>query len=259
MPNINEFTEMPRRELCVFYILDTSGSMMGTPIGKLNSAMTETIAVLKQQAKSNADAILKIAVLEFNSGCRWLQPKGPEEITDFYWVDLKAGGTTDIGAALKELNSKLLRTEFLNAITGAYLPVIIFMTDGCATDNYDKALEEIRQNKWFRNGTKIGFAIGENADARMISEIVGTSEAVVKTDDLELFARLIKFASVTASMLNSESRTSSGLVQGKDIIKEAIKQGEAPEYIVDTGEYPETLTEMIEDLDAGLDWDDWYD
>lgn len=134
------------------------------------------------------------------------------------------------------------------------------MTDGCATDRYDKALEEIRQNKWFRNGTKIGFAIGDNADDQMLSEIVGTSEAVVKTDDLELFARLIKFASVTASMLSSESRTSSDSIQGKDIIAQAIKEGEAPKDVVDPDVYPEPLANTTDlDLDLELDWDDWKD
>lgn len=261
MPNINEFTEAPRRELSVFYVLDTSGSMEGTPIAMLNSAMIETVEVLKQQARSNADAKLKIAVLEFNSRCRWIQPSGPEHIEDFCWVDLEARGTTDVGGALKELNSKLSKNAFLNSATGAYLPIIIFMTDGCATDpkdQYDAALREIRENKWFKHATKIGFAIGSEADNRMISEIVGTSEAVVKTNDLELFARLIKFASTTASMLNSTSRASSEKVSGKDVVARAIEEGEAPEDVVDPDVYPETFADMT-DLDLELDWEEWED
>lgn len=80
MPNtgvdLNEMTPVPRRELTVFYVLDTSGSMIGNPISKVNHAMEETIAELKNVAKGNADALLKIAVLEFNSGSKWMQEKG---------------------------------------------------------------------------------------------------------------------------------------------------------------------------------------
>ena len=54
---------------------------------------------------------------------------------------------------------------------------------------------------------------------KMISEVVGNSEAVIKTDDLDLFGRLIKFASVTASMLASQSKTSNDVPTGEDVIK----------------------------------------
>lgn len=220
MPGFGDLEGVARRELTIFYVLDTSGSMTGAPIGKLNRAMNETIEALRSLAKSNADALLKVAVLEFNSGCKWVNPSGPEEMEDFMWEDLNAGGLTDVGAALKELDSKLSRKAFLQSMTGAYLPVIIFMTDGCATDDYKKALDEIRSNKWFSRATKIGFALGESPDMKMISEVVGNSEAVIKTEDLDLFGRLIKFASVTASMLASQSKTSNNVPTGEDVVKQ---------------------------------------
>lgn len=224
MPSISDLKETPRRVLHIFYVLDTSGSMEGTAVAMLNRSMRETTLILKQQAEKNADALIKVAVLEFNSGCRWIQPKGPESMDDFIWEDLSAGGLTDIGSALKELDSKLSRKEFLKSDTGAYLPVLIFMTDGYATDNYQAALEEIRKNKWFNRGCKIGFAIGENADVKMIADIVGNYEAVVKTEDFELFARLLKFATVTASMQCSRSRTSATDISGRDIMEDIKRE-----------------------------------
>ena len=105
MPSTGDLNEVARRELTVFYVLDTSGSMTGAPISTLNRAMEETIEVLKDQ--KNSDAKLKIAVLEFNSGCKWVQPAGPEEMEDFFWEDLEAGGLTDVGDSLKELDDKI--------------------------------------------------------------------------------------------------------------------------------------------------------
>ena len=260
MPDLgNDLGPCARRALTVFYVLDTSGSMSGTPIATLNRAMNETIEALKTVAKSNADALLKVAVLEFNSGCNWVNPSGPEEMEDFLWEDLEAGGLTDVGAALKELDSELSRHAFLQSMTGAYLPVIIFMTDGFATDDYKKALLEIRNNKWFSRATKIGFALGDSPDMKMISEIVGNSEAVIKTEDLDLFARLIKFVSVTSTMNGSQSKTSDNGFTGADIVSQIKKENpqETTSITPDPGEVKGYIPEPDPDPDGvwGGVWD----
>lgn len=224
MPSTGALGKSARKELHVFYVLDTSGSMYGASISALNHAVEETTEALKTLAQSNGDADLKIAVLEFNSGCKWITSNGPESVEDFEWEYLEAGGMTDIGAALRELDSKLSRHAFLKSVVGALMPVIVFMTDGFATDNYETALEEIRQNKWFSHGTKIGFAIGDDADVQMLSSVVGNSEAVIKTTDLDLFKRLMRFVSVRASMIASQSHTTQNVTGGDAIVKSAKEE-----------------------------------
>lgn len=230
MPDLSTFTPAPRRDLHVFYVLDTSGSMCGLPIEQLNRAMEETVSALKQLAKHNDNANLKVAVLEFSSAASWAQPSGPEEVADFIWDDLKAGGLTCMGAALDELNDKLSRSKFLGSMSGALMPVVIFMTDGMATDDYESALERIRQNKWFKKATKIGFAIGSDPDEDMITEIVGNPEAVIRTDDLALFAKLIRFVSVTSSTLASRSQTTSAAVSGAYVVSQVRAEAD-PSYV----------------------------
>ncbi len=257
MPTILNLKETPRKELHIFYVLDTSGSMEGQKISALNHAMEECTEALKTLAKNNGDAILKIAVLEFNSGCKWVTSNGPEAMDDFEWEYLNAGGLTDIGRALNELNSKLSRNEFLNSMTGAWMPVIIFMTDGFATDDYEAALESIRQNKWFRRGTKIGFAIGDSTevDTKMIASVVGNSEAVINTTDLELFQRLMKFVTVTSSMLNSTSHTQDTNTGGDAVIQTAREELNLPEDItpaLDDTDYNKE-PEMPQDDEWGSD------
>lgn len=260
MPIVTNLTQSPRKELHVFYVLDTSGSMAGQKISALNHAMEECTEALKTLAKSNGDAKLKVAVLEFNSGCKWVTVNGPEDLEeDFEYEYLKAGGLTDIGAALGELNSKLSRNAFLNSMTGALMPVIIFMTDGYATDDYNKALAEIRQNRWFARATKIGFALGDSPDVKMISEIVGNSEAVIKTTDLDLFKRLMRFVSVTASMLVSQSHTTETESSGQHIVSLAKQDLDVPQTAsvqLDDSEYDKEPEPVIADA-AWDDDDEW--
>ena len=264
MPDQSQFTSAPRRNLPVFYVLDTSGSMTGAPIEQLNRAMEETLDAVKQVAEHNGDAQVKIAVLDFNTTARWMQPAGPEDVEDFVWNDLSAGGLTYIGEALHELNSKLSKDEFLASATGGLYPIIIFMTDGYANDSWEKELEVIKKNPYFRRGVRIGFAIGDNADVEMISRVVGDSEAVLKTLDLGLFARLIRFVSVTSVSRASVSRTQPQDLTGASIIQELKDRGEIDEDATNTGvsykdaDLVDSPVPNQSDFDA-LNWDisDW--
>ncbi len=260
MPSIKkDLTEVPRKELHVFYVLDTSGSMEGASISSLNHAMEECTEALQTIAKSNADAQLKIAVLEFNSGFKWITHNGPEHMDDFQWDYLKAGGITDIGKALAELDNKLSKDGFLKSMTGAFMPVIIFMTDGYATDDYGKSLSQIRQNKWFKHSTKIGFAIGSDPDTSMIASIVGNSEAVIRTTDLDLFKRLMKFVTVTASVMVSKTTISTD-ASGSSIIQDAINELNLNKNItpdLSDDEYDKEIVDNTDDDDWGSADDDW--
>lgn len=257
MPSIGGLDIAPRRELNVFYVLDTSGSMDGLPIHILNRAMEETINVLRQMADHNGDARLKISVLEFSTNAKWMQPNGPEDVEDFIWTNLTAGGLTNVGAALDELNDKLSTSDFLHSMTGSLLPIIIFMTDGYATDEYEKKLEEIRKNKLFRRATRIGFAIGENADTEMIAHLAGDSEAVVRSDDLALFARLLRFVSVTSSMLCSQSQVTGAETKGKDALAQAIEMAGISRSDVGTELiYHEDPFDSQEPQKITFDWED---
>ncbi len=224
MPNVNETVEVARKVLPIIYVLDTSGSMDGDRIASVNEAMNETMEVLKDVSAKNPDAQIKVGVLKFSSGAEWVT-NGLVFMEDFYWNDLKAGGVTDLGSALKELNDKLSRNSLLVSDTGFCVPVLMFMSDGQPTDNYEKALEDINNhNKWFRYATKIGIAVGDDADRDVLGKIAGNKEAVVAVNDVATLKMLIKVASVTSSMINSKSRTTAESGNAVEIIKQTLTE-----------------------------------
>jgi len=213
-----------KRELTIFYVLDTSGSMVGTPIATLNRTMTETVEALKSFAKSLVDVKLKIAVLEFNTGCRWMSANGPEEIEKFHWEDLSAGGLTDVGITLRELNSKLSRSTFLQSMTEVYSPIIIFMTDGFANEGYEKELKEIRDNIWFTRAIKVGFAIGENANLKLCENFTGDKEMVLTAYNEKAFRRILDAATISTGALMDDEDENSEITESEiATLKDAIK------------------------------------
>lgn len=260
MPNILETEEMARKVLPIIYVIDTSGSMCGEKIASVNEAMHETIEVLKEVSNKNPDAKVQVAALSFSSGANWVtSKKGLEDLEDFFWNDIQAGGVTDLGAALNELNNKMSRSEFLKSDTGFCIPVLMFMSDGEPTDEWEKSLKKIQnENKWYKNATKIAIAVGDDARKDILAKVVGNTEAVIAVNDIELLKRLIKVASVTSSMVNSKSRTTADNDTATEIIKTAVGQlgDDAKKVKVATGGSADTSNKSSKN-NAVWDDGDW--
>ncbi len=211
MSLLDQVTPSPRKIMTLFYVVDTSGSMAGDKIGSVNSAMEEAITVdLPDISTANDDAEIRVAIMQFSSGCSWITPSsGPINIGDVIWNDLNVNGLTDLGAACVELDKKLSRNEFLESQTGAYAPVILLFSDGGPTDNWEKGLEQLKKNNWFKHAIKIAIAIGEDADKNVLATFTGTPESVIAVNDKHTLKALIRKVSVRASEFQSHSKQSS--------------------------------------------------
>ncbi|KAF0128465.1 MAG: hypothetical protein FD155_3207 [Bacteroidetes bacterium] len=210
--SILDSVSIPRRTMVLFFLVDTSGSMDGDKIGAVNEAIREVLPEIKAISAENADALIKIAVLDFSSGARWLY-NTPIEADQFVWNNLEAGGLTDLGVAFNMLNDKLSRTQFMADAVGSYAPAIFMMSDGEPTDEYKKGLAELRRNKWFKVAIKVAVAIGSDANTEILKEFTGNDECVLTVRTPASLKKMIRFASVTASQIGSKS---SGVGLGDD-------------------------------------------
>lgn len=197
--------EIPRRTMVLFFIVDTSGSMDGEKIGAVNTAIREVVPEIMDISNENADALIKIAVLEFSSGVKWLTPNGPVDSNDYRWTNLDAAGTTDFGAACKALNEKLSTKAFMAEATGSFAPAIFLLSDGEPTDNWQPELDKLKQNNWFKAGIKVALAIGEDADKDVLKTFTGSIETVLEVHNKAMLMKMIKFVSVRASQVASKS------------------------------------------------------
>lgn len=205
MANIyDDVVEVARRTMVLFFVVDTSNSMLGAKIGTLNQAIEDVIPEIREISDDNADAEIKIAVLEFSSGAKWITPF-PMPAEDYNWSFLNASGMTDFGAACSELNEKLSRNAFMSDITGSFAPAIFLLSDGDPTDDYKESLDELWQNNWFKKSIKVAVAIGDNANTQLLAKFTGNTESVLTAHNPEALRKMIKFVSVTASQIGSKS------------------------------------------------------
>ncbi|MCL2442882.1 MAG: VWA domain-containing protein [Treponema sp.] len=208
--------EIPRRTMVLFFLIDTSGSMDGSKIGAVNTAIEEVIPAIREVSDENADAQIKIAALDFSSGATWITKNGPIEAEQFRWNYLDAAGCTDFGAACKALNEKLSTKAFMQEATGSFAPAIFLLSDGEPTDEYDSSLAELKKNNWFKAAVKVAIAIGEDANKDVLKEFTGSMEAVLEVHNASMLKKMIKFVSVTASKVASKSSNVTDAVEADD-------------------------------------------
>lgn len=243
---------VPRRVMTLIFVVDTSGSMKGEKMTSLNVAVREVLPLISDLSSNNADALIKIAALEFSSGTEWMYPQ-PIEAENFQWRDLEAGGLTAMGEAFTELSSKLSTKAYMTEATGSFAPAIILMSDGEATDDYKRGLEKLKGNNWFKAAIKVAISIGADDNQDSLAAFTGNQEAVLTVHNKEELKKIIRFVSVTASQVAS---TTSSV--GKDAPE--TKEDEVVAKIQEGIENDPTLAgvEVGTDVSSGgSDWGDW--
>lgn len=199
-----------RRVMTMFFLIDSSGSMHGKKIGAVNSTIEELINNdLKDLSESNPDAEIKLAVMKFSTDCEWMTP-APVSLERYGdWENIEADGLTAFGEACEELCSKLSqKTGFMtreSSPMGYFAPVIILMSDGAPTDNFENSLAKLKENKWFKSAMKIAIAIGEDADDEVLIKFTGNKELVIHADKINMLKKAIKVVAVTSSQIASSS------------------------------------------------------
>jgi uncharacterized protein YegL len=191
-----------KKELTLFYVVDKSGSMSGSPINAVNTAIMESIPVLKE-ISDGPEADIKVATLTFSTSADWLH--GPVGVDNFQWSNIMADGLTSMGMAFSKLNEKLSREEYLKSQNTIAAPIIILLSDGEPNDNWESELTKLKENKFFKVAVKFAIAVGNAANIDILTKFTGNKEAVLLTHNAEDLKKLIKIVSVTSSQIGSKS------------------------------------------------------
>ena len=165
------------RRLPVYLLLDTSGSMTGEPIEAVKNGVQMMVHSLRQNPQAIETAF--VSIITFDSEAKQLIPL--TDLASFQTVDLKAAGTTALGAALSLLADKL-ETEVTKTTLeqkGDWKPIVFIMTDGVPTDDWQTGFQKLKAVK---KGLIVGCAAGNNADDKVLKEIADQVVRLSNTD-----------------------------------------------------------------------------
>ena len=203
MAGILDKVEMTRRMCPVIFLVDTSGSMAGAPIGAVNSAIEGVLPELCAMNDENADAEIKTAIMSFSGGADWVTGDKLVSPQNVAWNGMDAMGPTEMGAAFRELDKKLsIETGFMRRASGSVAPVLFLLSDGAPTDDYQSALAKLKENNWYKVAVRVAIGYGE-ADDNILAEFTGNRETVLHTNSPEDLKKMIRFVSITSSMVAS--------------------------------------------------------
>lgn len=183
------------RRLPVYLLLDVSGSMTGEPITSVQNGVQIMVSALMGDPQALESAYL--SVITFSNSAEQIVPL--TELSQFNPPQLKAGGMTSLGEALKFVALCADREVVKNTpeSKGDWKPLVFIMTDGGATDDVEKGLVEFRKKKW---GIVVACGAGSGADTAELSKI---TEAVVTLDTTDSASIRAFFKWVSASVSTS--------------------------------------------------------
>ena len=247
MSLLDEVVSVPRRTMTLFFLIDTSGSMVGNKIGAVNDAVVNVLPMLEEISASNPDAEIKVAALLFSNRASWLYNE-PKLAADFVWQDVQADGLTSLGAACLELNGKLSRNGFMRTASGSFAPAIILLSDGGPTDDYLSGLNRLKSNNWFKAAIKIAIAIGDDADKDVMRDFTGSVEAVFTVHNIEALKQVIRVVAITSSQIGSKSSSTGETTKQEQVIKDVTDSVKNINGV---------QSEAIADSSPANNYDDW--
>lgn len=193
------FVKNPENRCPVVLLLDTSGSMEGEPIDRLNDG----IRLFKEEVQQDDIASLRVevAIVTFGSDVRKIQDF--VTIDEFAPPELEAAGTTPMGEAIEVGLGELEDRKQLYKDNGIqyYRPWAFLLTDGAPTDEVTDAARRVQEGE--EKGKHLFFAVGvEGADFDTLEEIAPDDRPPLKLKGLQ-FEELFQWLSKSVQSASS--------------------------------------------------------
>ncbi len=194
------------RRLPIYFLVDVSESMVGTPIEQVQEGMRTIIQNLR--VDPYALETVFVSIIAFAGKARTLSPL--TELYKFYPPVFPIGGGTSLGAGLEMLMDDLDRSIQKTTLEqkGDWKPIIFLFTDGNPTDNYHAAFK--RWNEKYRDHCSlVAVSIGDNVNVLTLAQITNDI-LLLKETDPESFTKFFKWVTdsiKTTSMSVSEQNT----------------------------------------------------
>lgn len=204
-----------KKPLHYIWICDCSESMLtGGKMSAVNDAIPKAIEFISKYEDEVKKASIFMNALKFSCGAEWMYNDNIP-VKSFRWDNLNCEGITDLGQAFLRLANLLkLQKDGGKMPEKAYPPVLVLITDGYPTDDWETGLKELNKEFWAKNAVRLAFAL-EGADREVLQEFIGRDavdkeKKLIEIRDLNKLASEIKVNTTTYGMEKVRDRMPPG-------------------------------------------------
>lgn len=204
------------RRLPIYFLVDVSESMVGTPIEQVQEGMRTIIQNLR--VDPYALETVYVSIIVFAGKAKVLSPL--TELYKFYPPIFPIGGGTSLGKGLECLMDDMDRNIQKTTLEqkGDWKPLVFLFTDGNPTDRYEAAFRRWNE-KYRRHCNLVAVSLGDNVNVKILGQLT-EDVLLLKETDAESFSRFFKW--ITASIQTSSISVAA---QGTDELKLAPTTG----------------------------------
>lgn len=198
---MKQFAAKSARPIPVIILADTSGSMsVDGKIEAMNQAIRGMIQSFADESRLNAE--IHLSVITFGGKAEIHLALTPaHQISKF--EDFNATGGTPMGEAL--CIAKDLIEDKEQIPSRAYRPVIVLISDGHPTDEWQSQFKAFCNSDRAQKATRMAMAIGNDANESMMNDFINDLEApLFKANNSQ---DIIKFFRAVSMSVTSRSRS----------------------------------------------------
>lgn len=175
MNSLKKFAVATPRPLPVIVLADASGSMgENGKIEALNAAIKEMISTFSKESRLRAE--IQVGLITFGGEAQIRLPLvAAHSVTSL--DELEADGPTPMGAAF-DLARQLMEDKD-RIPSRAYRPVLILLSDGQPTDDWETSFKALCESERAQKATRLALAIGSDVDEAMLRDFANDKEAPI--------------------------------------------------------------------------------
>jgi uncharacterized protein YegL len=197
---LKAFAAPQARPLPVIILADISGSMAENgKIEALNVAVRQMVASFASEPRLRAEIQVGLITFGGRDAQLHLPLVSAHAVKDV--IGFTATGATPMGAAF-ELARELLEDRD-RVPARAYRPVLVLVSDGAPTDNWETPLAALKASERGQKASRIAMAIGADADRHLLAQFANDVEAPVfeahEAQDIRRFFRAVTMSVVAHS------------------------------------------------------------
>ena len=224
--------EKKKKVLPIFFMIDASGSMKGTRISAVNTAMRDVVSEIRKIGEREITVEFQVRVMTYSYyGIQWKQ--GSREfgvpLDKYNWIDItdsECEGFTPMGECIEEVADMCSDVNWQSCIGKSISkPFMLLISDGDANGKVEvgNACRKLFDSKVGQNSVcvSIGIDIDDNEEAIQNLEDFGKS-GMVRADDADPMKLAELIAKITTSSLLTTSSVEISSTSTDDINKERI-------------------------------------